>query len=144
MAKNCYLKNEGEEDFDQVVKGKHYVIKKGEQIKLNRREAINVRGHYAQKKNEKGRYVKIDVNLKVINIPEEETKPDAAQPLEAGFEKRLKSLEAALEASAKPTKLFTCLCGKDFTAKTGLISHMKTCEVMNVTSNSVELSKDKV
>lgn len=124
-AKRVILKNNHTETYDQWIKGEHIVIKPGEEIKLDRRDAINIRGHYAQKHDaQANQWVGVECNLQIIPIDEEPESKDVVENavMQSDLLTRLEKLESIVN---KPAKVYACyLCDREFTSSEGLKTHI--------------------
>lgn len=120
-TKRVELKNNHKNDYNQVIHGERYLIKSGESINLSRRQAVDVRGHYAQ--GEKGE--DIEVSLELIPIPDAVAVAEVVPEANNDLLKRIEALEGG--GKAEKVKIYGCpFCDKEYAEKRFLASHMKS------------------
>ena len=125
-TKRVELKNNHKNDYNQVIHGERYLIKSGESINLSRRQAVDVRGHYAQ--GEKGE--DIEVSLELIPIPDAvSAEVKEAPKVDSDIMARLQNLEAA--SKGEKVKIYACVCEKEYTDKGFYLKHLAKCEAIN-------------
>ena len=127
-TKRVYLQNDLGTDYVQKVHGHDIVIKAGEKVEFSRKQAVQIRGHYAT--DAKGSA--IPVHLSVIPIEDKVKEEDTVETVEyqSDIEKRLQKMEAALNAKAPEKKtVYACpLCDKEYASKDAVRKHIEKCK----------------
>jgi len=119
MKRRSILTNNGDQVYDQVIKGKRYLLQPGESMELPRYEAVAVRGYYCG--------INTPVNLSLKHLPLESDEPDKTE-----------------KSSESPQQIWMSPDGKEFKSKAGVLAYLRSKKAKKDLSDDSKSSTRKL